>query len=196
MTQTRIGYARVSTADQNLDAQIDALKAAGCEKIFQDKASGKLTKRPGLDSALEYLRPGDVLVITKLDRLSRSLKHLLDISAMLRERGIDLMVITQGIDTSTIGGRLYFNILASIGEFQREMIVENTKEGLEAARARGRKGGRKPVMTAEKSAVARQMYDSKQHTMDAIAKTLGVSRASIYRTLGEDAKVSSSGDLS
>lgn len=193
---TRIGYARVSTDDQNLDAQLDALKTAGCEKIFQDKASGKLAKRPGLDKALEYLRPGDVLVITKLDRLGRSLPNLMDISSALRARGIDLMMITEGIDTSTVGGRLYFNIVASISEFQRELIVENTKEGLEAARARGRKGGRKPVMTAEKIAVARQMYDSKQHTMDAIAKTLGVSRASIYRALGEDAKVSSPGDPS
>src|SRR5687768_956118 len=151
---TRIGYARVSTADQNLDAQLDMLKAAGCEKIFTDKISGKLAKRPDLDKALDYLRSGDTLVITKLDRLGRSLPNLLQISAALRERGIDLVVITQGIDTSTIGGRLYFNILASIGEFQRELIVENTKEGLEAARARGRKGGRKPVMTAEKTVVA------------------------------------------
>lgn len=184
---TRIGYARVSTADQNLDAQIDALKAAGCERIYSDKASGKLAKRPELDKALEYLRPGDVLVIVKLDRLGRSLANLMEISRVLRDRGIDLVVTTQGIDTSTIGGRLYFNILASIAEFQRELIVENTKEGLDAARARGRKGGRKPVMSAEKTAVARQMYDSKQHTVDAIAKVLGVSRASIYRALGEEA---------
>jgi DNA invertase Pin-like site-specific DNA recombinase len=186
---TRIGYARVSTTDQNLDAQLDALKAAGCEKVFTDKVSGKLAKRPGMNKALEYLRPGDALVITKLDRLGRSLKHLLEISAMLRERGIDLVVTSQGIDTSTPAGRMYFSVLGAIAEFEREMISERTKEGLDAARARGRKGGRKPVMSPEKTAVARQMYDSKQHTMDAIAKVLGVSRASIYRALGEDATV-------
>lgn len=182
MTQ-RIGYARVSTTDQNLNSQTDALTLAGCTKIFADKISGKLAKRPQLDAALEYLREGDVLVITKLDRLGRSLKNLIELSAQLQARGIDLVVITQGIDTTTPSGRLMFNLLAAVAEFQRELIVENTREGLEAARARGKKGGRKPVMTPDKIAIARQMYDSKLHTVDAIAKTLSVSRPTIYRAL-------------
>lgn len=180
---TRIGYARVSTADQNLDAQLDALKAAGCEKIFSDKASGKLTSRPEWDKALEYLREGDALVVTKLDRLSRSSRHLLEVSETLRKRGVDLVATAQNIDTTSPQGRCFFTVMAAFAELERDMISERTKEGLEAARARGRKGGRRAVMTPEKAAVARQMYDSRQHTVDAIAKVLGVSRATIYRTL-------------
>lgn len=180
---TKIGYARVSKADQNLDGQHDALKTAGCEKVFSDKASGKLAKRPQLDKALEYLREGDTLVITKLDRLGRSLKHLIQLAEDLQARGINLSVLALGLDTSTAAGRLFFQIVGAIAEFERELTSERTKEGLEAARARGRKGGRKAVMTPDKIAVARQMYDSKQHTLDAIAKVVGVSRATIYRHL-------------
>lgn len=181
----KIGYARVSTREQNPDHQHDALEAAGCERIFIDKASGKLARRPQLDAMLEYLRPGDQVVITRLNRLGRSIKHLLDLAALFREREVDLVVLSQGIDTTSVGGRLVFHILAAIGEFDREMIVEGTLDGLAAARARGRVGGRKPKMTQEKAALARKLYDSKEHTLEFIADQLGVSRTTLYRHLGK-----------
>lgn len=179
----KIGYARVSTADQNLDAQVDALKAAGCDRVFSEKVSGKLAKRAELDKALDYLREGDVLVVTKLDRLGRSLKHLMQFAEDLHARGINLTVINLGLDTSTAAGKLFFQIVGAIAEFERELIAERTREGLEAARARGRKGGRRTVMNPQKAAVARQMYDSREHTVDEIAKALSVSRGTIYRHL-------------
>jgi len=159
----KIGYARVSTRNQNDDSQVDELTAYGVDKLFTDKASGKLASRPEFDKALEYMREGDVLVITRLSRAMRSLKHLLALSDELRERGIGLKVLKQDIDTTTPTGRLVFNILGAIDEFQRELIVEGTREGLEAARARGRNGGRKPKQ--------------------AIAELFGVSRQTIYRAL-------------
>jgi DNA invertase Pin-like site-specific DNA recombinase len=180
---TKIGYARVSTADQNLDAQVDALTAAGCAKIYSEKASGKLSKRPELDKALEYLREGDTLVITKLDRLGRSLKNLIQLAEDLHARGVNLSVLSMGLDTTTAAGKMFFQIIGAIAEFERELISERTREGLEAARARGRKGGRKTVMNPQKIAAARAMYDSGEHTVDAIAKTLSVSRQTIYRHL-------------
>lgn len=184
---TKIGYARVSTVDQNTDAQHDALTAAGCERVFTDHASGKLASRPQLEAALDYLREGDALVVTKLDRLGRSVAHLCELASALKERGIDLVILNLGIDTSTPAGKLAFHMFAGIAEFERELISERTKEGLEAARARGRKGGRKPVMTPEKVKVAQQMYDSKEHTLEVIAKTVGVSRMSLYRHLNTTA---------
>lgn len=180
---TKIGYARVSTADQNLDAQTDRLTAAGCERIFTDKASGKLDRRPQLDAALDYLRPGDQLVVTKLDRLGRSLRHLLNLMADLERREVDLQVIDQGLDTSTPAGKLIFAVIGAVAEFERDLISERTLAGLAAARARGRKGGRRPVMTVDKARVARKMYDSREYTIDQIAKTIDVSRATIYRYL-------------
>lgn len=185
-----IGYARVSTRDQHPEAQVDALTAAGCIRVFTDKASGKLARRPQLDRALDHLREGDTLVVTKLDRLGRSIRHMLELAADLEKRGVDLKVLDQGIDTSTPGGRLFFHILAAIAEFERELLSERTLDGLAAARARGRKGGRRPVMTPEKIQVARQMYDSKSYTMDQIAKTVGVSRATLYRHLDEPQEAS------
>ncbi|MEV8510789.1 recombinase family protein [Dactylosporangium sp. NPDC051484] len=179
----KVGYARVSTRDQHPESQHDALTAAGCERIFTDKASGKLARRPQLDAALDYLRAGDQLVITRLDRLGRSVKNLCELADDLKTRQVDLQVLSQGIDTSTPGGKLFFHILAGIAEFERDLLSERTLDGLEAARARGRKGGRRPVMTPDKLAVARQMYDSKQHTIEAIAKVVGVSRATLYRHL-------------
>ena len=146
----KIGYARVSTRGQNDDSQVDDLTAYGCEKIFTDTASGKHAARPELDKALAYLRAGDVFVITRLSRAMRSLKHLLTLADELRERGVGLVVLKQQIDTTTPQGRLVFHLLGAIDEFQRELIVEGTREGLAAARARGRTGG--PQAQAERPA--------------------------------------------
>jgi DNA invertase Pin-like site-specific DNA recombinase len=173
----------VSTTDRNPESQTDALDQAGCEKIFTDHASGTLTHRPKLDEALDYLRSGDELVITKLDRLGRSVKNLKEISDDLQTRGVSLKALSQGIDTGTPGGRLFFHMLAAIAEFERDLISERTKDGLAAARARGRKGGRRPAMTPTKISQARKMYDSVEHTVQEIADTFGVSRPTIYRHL-------------
>lgn len=178
-----IGYARVSTRDQSTEAQVDVLTAAGCDRIFHEHASGVLAQRPELDAALGYIREGDVLVVTKLDRLGRSVKNLSQLATELQDRGVGLRVVTQGIDTTSIGGRLFFNILAAIAEFEHDLIVERTQEGLAAARARGRKGGAKFKMTPAKARQARHMYDSKEYTLQQIAETLGVGRSTIYRYL-------------
>jgi DNA invertase Pin-like site-specific DNA recombinase len=183
---TIVGYGRVSTTDQHPEAQHDALTKAGCDKLFIDEgASGKLASRPRWDACREYLRPGDQLTITKLDRLGRSIQNLLEISAWLREQGIELKVIDQAIDTMTIEGRLFFAILAAIAEFEHELIVQRTKDGLAAARARGRKGGGVPKLNDKQKARARELYDSQTMTVAEIGKTLGVSRQTIYRTLEE-----------
>lgn len=155
-----------------------------------DGVAGKLARRPQLDKLLEYARPGDELVITRLDRLGRSVKNLCDLSDMLRCHDVDLCAIEQGIDTTTSGGRLFFHILAGIAEFERELLSERTLDGLDAARVRGRKSGRPPVMTADKRAVARDMYDSRKYTMEQIADTVGVSRTSLYRHLNKTAEES------
>ena len=182
----KVGYARVSTRDQNPDAQTDALTAAGCTEVFVDRASGKLAKRPELEQALKYLRAGeDTLVVTKLDRLGRSVKNLKDLADELQSRNIGLIALSQGIDTTTPGGRLFFHMLAAIAEFEHDLIVERTRDGLAAARARGRSGGRKLTMTPEKIARARQMYDERKYTVAEIARTVGVSRPTIYRHLDE-----------
>ena len=137
----RIGYARVSTRDQHPDAQADALRAAGCERILTDKASGKLARRPQLDEALRGLRAADQLVVTKRDRLGRSLEQLIDLSQQLHDNHVDLVVLDQGIDTSTAVGRMFFQILGAIAEFEHALMSERTLDGLAAARARGRTGG-------------------------------------------------------
>ena len=144
----RIGYGRVSTRDQHPEAQHDALDAAGCERIFIDHASGKLATRPELDKALLVAeRAGDQLVVTKLDRLGRSLEHLIELSKLLQARGVDLVVLDQGIETSTAVGRLFFQIIGAIGEFEPALMRERTMDGLAAARARGRTGGQKPKLS-------------------------------------------------
>ncbi len=185
-----VGYARVSTRDQHPEAQIDALTAAGCVRVFVDHASGKLARRPEMDKALDFLRAGDTLVITKLDRLGRSVHNLVELAAVLAERGIDLRVLDQGIDTSTPGGKLTFHILGAIAEFERDLISERTLDGLEAARARGRKGGRPSKLTAAKLATARKLYDAKEHTVQEIADIVGVGRSTLYRALTETAEAS------
>lgn len=178
-----VGYARVSTREQSVDSQTDVLDAAGCARVFVDHASGTLARRPALTEALSYLRDGDTLVVTKLDRLGRSVKNLKDIADELERRGVGLRALSQGIDTTTPGGRLFFHMLAAIAEFERDLIVERTKDGLASARARGRKGGAKPKMSAAKIRQARAMYDQKEHTVQEIAEVLGVSRPTIYRHL-------------
>jgi len=188
----KIGYARVSTRSQNDDSQVDELTGYGCDKIFTDTVSGKLAARPELDKALDWLRAGDVLVITRLSRAMRSLKHLLALADELRERGIDLVVLRQHIDTTTPTGRLVFHVLGAIDEFQRELIIEGTREGLEAARARGRTGGRKPKLSAARAATVRRMYqatgpDGKRlHTVAEIAQTAGVHRTTVYDYLSKE----------
>ena len=193
----KIGYARVSTRGQNDDSQVDDLTAYGCEKIFTDTASGKNAARPELDKALAYLRAGDVLVITRLSRAMRSLKHLLALADELRERGVGLVVLKQQIDTTTPQGRLVFHLLGAIDEFQRELIVEGTREGLAAARpaaarARGRTGGRKPKLNDRQAATVRRMYaatgpDGKRlHTVAEIAAAVGVHRTTVYDYLKKE----------
>jgi DNA invertase Pin-like site-specific DNA recombinase len=179
----RIGYGRVSTRDQKPDSQHDALTAAGCEQIFIDKASGKLARRPEWDECLKFLRAGDELVITKLDRAGRSVRHLLDVAAELQTREVDLVVLQQGIDTTTPAGRLQFHVFAAMAEFVGDLISEGTHEGLAAARARGRIGGRPAKLTDHQVAAARKMLDAGDMTVTDIAAALKVSRATIYRQL-------------
>lgn len=181
-----VGYARVSTQDQNADMQDDELLKAGCQKVFVDKASGVTTDRPQLTAALEYLREGDVLVVWRLDRLGRSLKHLVNVVADLEERGVGFRSLHESIDTTTPAGKLIFHVFAALAEFERDLIRERTMSGLAAARTRGRKGGRKPSLSPKKIQVARQMYAQGDSTVAEIAKVLGVSRATIYRHLGSD----------
>jgi DNA invertase Pin-like site-specific DNA recombinase len=188
----RIGYGRVSTRDQHPEAQHDALRAAGCDEIFIDKASGKLARRPELDKALlSANRTGDQLLITKLDRLGRSLDHLLKLSNLLQTRGVDLVVLDQGIDTSTAVGRMFFQILGSIAEFEHALMSERTMDGLAAARARGRTGGQKPKLGPRQVRLALQMYDElgddgkRRYTVAQIAAEFGVTRPTIYRHLAQ-----------
>jgi DNA invertase Pin-like site-specific DNA recombinase len=183
-----LGYARVSTTDQQSNLQVDALTTAGCSRVFAESAGAD---RPVLGQVLDQLRPGDTLVVWKLDRLGRSLRHLVDTVTGLAERGIGFRSLQEAIDTTTPGGKLVFHVFAALAEFERDLIRERTAAGLAAARARGRHGGRPSVMTAHKVRVAGEMYASGQYTVSAIATTLGVSRASIYRHLG-----GSSGSLS
>ncbi len=182
-TGMTLGYARVSTLQQDEALQRDALIEAGCDRIFVDKASGKLGPRPGLDSMLEQVRRGDTVVVWRLDRLGRSLRHLIEIFADLDNAGVAVRSLTENIDTSTPGGRLIFHVFASLAEFERDLIRERTLAGLAAARARGRTGGRPTVWTDEKLHTAVTMYNSGEHDVATIARVLGVSRASIYRGL-------------
>jgi DNA invertase Pin-like site-specific DNA recombinase len=182
-----LGYARVSTTDQQPQLQVDALQRAGCYRVFTETASGARTNRPTLEQLLDQLRPGDTLVVWKLDRLGRSLRHLVDTITQLADRGVGFRSLQEAIDTTTPGGKLVFHVFAALAEFERDLIRERTAAGLAAARSRGRHGGRPPVMTADKLQVAQEMYRSDEYTVAAIAKILGVSRASIYRHVGAQA---------
>lgn len=175
------GYARVSTDDQNLDAQTDALTDAGAERIFSDKISGSQRKRPQLDQLLEQLRPDDVIVVTKYDRLARSLVDLLAIVEDVKQRGAGFRSLAEDIDTTTPAGRLVFHVFASIAQFERERISERTKEGLEAARKRGRVGGRPPALSAVQQAEVRRMRDEESRRLTEIAQLFKVSVKTVRR---------------
>jgi DNA invertase Pin-like site-specific DNA recombinase len=179
----RIGYARVSTDDQHLDLQKDALSKVECDKIFEDKISGAKSDRPGLKAALEYVREGDTLVVWRLDRLSRSLKDLIDIAGQLEGRKIELKSLQESIDTSSSSGKLIFHVFAALAEFERNLIRERTNAGLQAARARGRKGGRPKALDDDKEALAVNLYNEKQHTIKQICKMVGVSAPTLYSYL-------------
>lgn len=176
-----IGYARISTQDQTLNLQKDALEKIGCAKIFTDTISGAATERKGLDEALNFAREGDTLVVWKLDRLGRSLKHLIETVTTLNHRGIGLKSLTENIDSMTSGGKLIFHIFGALAEFERDIIRERTRAGLQAARARGRLGGRPKALDERKADIARQLYRDKTNAIRDICKTLNISRATLYR---------------
>jgi DNA invertase Pin-like site-specific DNA recombinase len=176
-----IGYARVSTQDQNADLQRDALQQVGCEKLFTDTLSGAKTARPGLEEALDFLRPGDVLVVWRLDRLGRSLPHLIETIRALHERGIGFMSLSEQIDTTTPSGKLIFHVFGALAEFERDLIRERTQAGLRAARARGRVGGRPKALDPKKAALLQQLYADPENSVDDICHTLRISRTTLYR---------------
>lgn len=181
-----IGYARVSTVEQILDLQKDALQKAGCDKIFTDTASGAKSDRKGLAEAIDHLREGDVLVVWRLDRLGRTLKQLIELINDLNDRRIGFKSLQENIDTTTSGGKLIFHIFGALAEFEREVIRERTNAGLEAARSRGRHGGRpKGLDSPEKLKRLFTLYDSRQHTMDDIVEMVGIKRSTVYKYLKE-----------
>lgn len=179
-----VGYARVSTQDQNFDLQLDALKKNGCERIFQDVVSGAKAERKALKEAMEYVRPGqDTLVVWRLDRLGRSLGHLIEFMTMLREKGIGFKSIIEAIDTTTPTGQFFFHVTGAFAELERNLIRERTMAGLIAARARGRKGGRPKALDQEKFKMALQLYEDKHNSVGSISKTLGITKRTLYRYL-------------
>ena len=182
-----IGYARVSTDDQNLSLQKDALLEAGCERIFEDHLSGAKSERPGLSEALEYARTGDTLAVWRLDRLSRSLKDLIEMVTRLESSGIGLKSLHEAIDTSSSTGKLVFHLFGALAEFERNLIRERTQAGLRAARARGRQGGRPKALDRNKRELVVKLYDEKQHTVGQICEMMRISKPTLYKYV-EDAK--------
>lgn len=180
-----IGYARVSTEDQHLDLQHDALRKIGCEKTFDDKKSGVKTDRPGLTAALDYARAGDQLVVWRLDRLGRSLPDLISLVRRLDDKGVQLRSVTEGIDTSTINGKLTFHLFAALAEFERSLVRERTHAGLEAARARGRMGGRKHRLSPDRRRHAVELYRAKDKTIREICTLMGISKPTLYAYVAE-----------
>jgi DNA invertase Pin-like site-specific DNA recombinase len=178
-----IGYARVSTWDQSPDLQLDALQRAGCARVFTDQASGTRTDRPQLAAAMDYVRSGDTLVVWRLDRLGRSLRHLVETVTGLQGQGVGLRSLHENIDTTTSTGRLTFHIFAALAEFERDLIVDRTKAGLAAARARGSRPGRKPSLSPQQVEVVRRLHAVDKRTVSDIAGIVGVSRATVYRHL-------------
>lgn len=181
-----VGYARVSTAEQDTALQLDALRAAGCDPFFEDRASGAKADRPGLAEALGYVRPGDALVVWKLDRLGRSMAHLIDTVRRLEAKGVGFRSLTEGVDTTTPGGTLIFHLFGALAQFERDLIRERTRAGLKAAEARGRKGGRKPTVTTDKLARARLLIAGGLTVREAAAR-LKVGKSTLYNALGTSA---------
>jgi len=185
----KIGYARISTQDQSVNLQHDALTAAGCEKVFQDVASGAKSERAGLAEAVEFARAGDTLVVWKLDRLGRSLKHLIETVNQLHERGVGFASLQENIDTTTSGGKLIFHVFGALAEFERELIRERTQAGLKAARARGRKGGRKEKLSPKQVEMAKAMVSDPNISISSICETLKISKPTLYRYVPAPAKI-------
>lgn len=178
----KIGYARVSTIDQNPQSQADALKAAGCDKIITEKVSGAASTRPQLDKLMTRLTAGDVLVVVRLDRLGRSLPHLIEVVRTLEGQGAGLLSLSEAIDTTTAGGRLIFHLMGALAEFERALIIERTQAGLQAARKRGARVGRPPALTGAQVKHAKTLIEGGE-TPSAVARSLGVNRATLYRAL-------------
>lgn len=178
-----IGYARVSTRDQKPHLQLDALREAGCERVFEEKISGAKRDRPELNAALDFMRIGDSLVVWKLDRLARSTRQLLETVESLEQRGIGLRILTQNIDTTNAGGRLIFTVFSAIAEFEREIIRERTRAGLDSARSRGRKGGRPRILSEKDLKQARALLTDPEITVEDVARRLGVGPSTLYRYL-------------
>src|SRR5215211_6121942 len=189
-----VGYARISTTDQTLDLQRDALTKAGCAKIFTDTASGAQTDRPGLLEAISYVRAGDTLVVWKLDRLGRSLKDLITRIKELNDRKIGFKSLTEQIDTTTSGRKLIFHIFGALAEFERDIIRERTNAGLAAARARGKTGGRRPALTPKEIALVQKLYADKQTSVEDICKSFGISRMTLWRYVKGARKLPSQGE--
>jgi DNA invertase Pin-like site-specific DNA recombinase len=181
-----IGYARISTSEQNLDLQKDALKNAGCENIYSDVISGSKSERPGLNSAISHLRAGDTLVVWKLDRLGRSIQHLIDTVKALNDKGIAFKSLQDSIDTSTTGGKLVFHIFCALAEFERDLIIERTNAGLKAARARGRKGGRRYALDEKQRKRVRELYNERSTTVNEICRMYNISKRSLYNYVESD----------
>lgn len=184
----KIGYARVSSDDQNLDLQLDALRKAGCKSIYEDKRSGAYTDRPGLNSLLNAVRKGDVVIVWRLDRLGRSLRDLLDIASLLESKGAGLNSLNEKIDTTSSGGKLIFQVFGALSEFERNLIRERTKAGLAAARARGRTGGRPKALSTKQRNLLVKLYRSKQHTVSEICSLLRISKPTLYKYLEAERK--------
>lgn len=178
------GYARVSTEDQSLDLQLDALSKYGVDEVFQEKMTGTKKDRPQLERMLDKLRAGDKVVVYKLDRISRSTKHLIELAELFEEKGVEFVSIQDSIDTSSAMGKFFFTVIAGISQLERDIISDRTKAGLQAARARGRVGGRKAANTDDVK-TALDMYDSGRHTVPEITKRTGVSKTTLYKYLNE-----------
>lgn len=176
-----IGYARVSTQEQTLDLQLDALKKAGCGRVFTDTISGAKAERKGLSEALDFVRNGDTLVVWRLDRLGRSLKHLIETVKSLHDHGVGFKSLTEQIDTTTSGGKLIFHVFGALAEFERDLTRERTQAGLQAARARGRQGGRPRRLDEKKIKMLQALYADKSNSVEEILSTLGVSKSTLYR---------------
>jgi DNA invertase Pin-like site-specific DNA recombinase len=181
----KIGYARISTVDQNLELQTDALSKSGCEKIFTDQASGARDDRKGLIDAIDFCRKGDSLVVWKLDRLGRSLKHLIETINLLHEKKVGFVSLQESIDTTTSGGKLVFHVFGALAEFERELITERTNAGLASARSRGRLGGRPKAISTKQLRIAQTMLKDPKTTIREVCETLQVSKTTLYRYLNK-----------